>query len=81
MALVALLDANVLWSAALRDTLLTAAEFDLYRPAWTLRILDEVAHSLKARRPDLEPARIDRTIKMVRDAFPEALIENYESLV
>jgi hypothetical protein len=51
VALAALLDANVLWSAALRDTLLLAAESDLFRPAWTREILQEVSRSLKARRP------------------------------
>ncbi len=39
---------------------LIAAEHDLYRATWSQEILDEMARSLKARRPDLEPSRIDR---------------------
>jgi predicted nucleic acid-binding protein len=78
---VVLLDANVLWSAAVRDTLLLAAEHDLFRPAWSLQILEEMARSLKARRPDLDPARIDRTVEQMRRHFPEAVVAGYEDLV
>ena len=81
MALVALLDANVLWSAALRDTLLLAAEEHLFRPVWTRQILEEMSRSLKARRPDLDPARIDRTVDQILTHFPEALVERYEHLI
>lgn len=81
MPLVALLDANVLWSAALRDILLLAAEEDLFRPAWTRQILEEMSRSLKARRPDLDPARIDRTVDQILAHFPEALVEHYEHLI
>ena len=78
---VALLDANVLWSAALRDTLLLAAEENLFRPVWTRQILGEMARSLKARRPDLHPSRIDRTVDQILTHFPEALVEAYEHLI
>jgi hypothetical protein len=81
VALVALLDANVLWPAAIRDTLLLAAEEDLFRPTWTRRILEELARSLKARRPDLDPLRIDRTIDQILTYFPESLVEGYEHLI
>lgn len=81
MALVALLDANVLWSAALRDTLLLAAEENLFRPVWSRQILEEMSRSLKARRPDLDPARIDRTVDQILTHFPEAVVERYEHLI
>jgi predicted nucleic acid-binding protein len=81
LALVAVIDANVLWSAPLRDTLLSAAEAGLFRPVWTDQILDEVARTLKERRPDLDARRIDRTIKIIREEFPEALISGYEPLI
>jgi predicted nucleic acid-binding protein len=81
VAFVALLDANVLWGAALRDTLVRAALRELYRPAWTTEILAEVATSIKRRRPDLEPARIDRMVQLLREHLPEALIDGYEALV
>jgi predicted nucleic acid-binding protein len=81
VVLVALLDANVLWSAAVRDTLLLAAEEHLFRPVWSRQILAEMARSLKAKRPDLDPTRIDRTVSQILTHFPESLIEDYESLI
>jgi len=56
--------------AALRDTLLLAAEDDLFRPVWTRQILDEMSRSLKPRRPDLHPACIDRTVDQILTQFP-----------
>lgn len=81
MVLLALLDANVLWSAAVRDTLLLAAEAGLFRPLWTRQILEEMVRSLQARRPDLDPARLARTMDQMLTYFPEALIEGYEALI
>jgi len=78
---IALLDANVLWSTAVRDTLLRAAEYMLFRPVWSAEILDEVARNLKRRRPDLDPARIDRTLSRMRAHFPEALVADFETLI
>jgi hypothetical protein len=63
--LVALLDANALFSPALRDTLLRAAEYDLYRPAWSHRILEELKRLILRKRPDTDPARLDRTISLL----------------
>jgi predicted nucleic acid-binding protein len=81
VALVVLLDANVLWSAAVRDTLLRAAERALFHPLWSTEILDELARGLKRRRPDLDPARIDRTIALMARHFPEALVQGFEALI
>ena len=81
MAVVALLDANVIWSAAVRDTFLLAAEQGLFRPAWTQQILDEMVRSLKTKRPDLDPTRLDRTMYLMRTHFPEALIDGYQDLI
>src|SRR5574340_1378623 len=80
MRIIAVIDANVLWSAALRDILLRAASRGLYQPAWTDRIINEMAFSLKARRPDLDPARIDRTVSRILEGFPEALVEGYDDI-
>ena len=81
MPLVALLDTNALWSAAIRDTLLLAAEQNRFRPVWTRQILEEMSRSLKARRPDLDPGRIDRTVDQIITHFPDALVERYEHLI
>lgn len=76
----ALVDANVLYSAALRDLLLRAAEADLYRPHWTDAILAELARNLTANRPDLDPARIKRTVSLMNARFPEATVRGYADL-
>jgi len=81
VAFIALLDANAIWSAALRDTLLLAAEHDLYRPAWTRQILAEMARNLKGKRPDLDPSRVDRTVNRMLEHFPEALVDGYQDLI
>jgi hypothetical protein len=81
MPLAAVLDANAIWSAALRDTLLRAAEAGLYSPLWTARILEEMARSLKEKRPDLSERAIDRTVARMLSEFNGALIEGYEHLI
>ncbi|HEV8638661.1 MAG TPA: hypothetical protein VG370_30990 [Chloroflexota bacterium] len=81
MAFVALLDANALWPFILRDTLVRAHLARLYCALWSREILDEVARTLKRERPDLDPARIDRTCALLLEHFPDALVENYQDLI
>jgi hypothetical protein len=76
----AVLDACVLFPAALRDTLLRTAEACLYRPRWTDAILDEVRRNL------VESGRISkgqaaRLIDVMRGAFPSAMVAAYEHLI
>jgi len=73
MSLQAVLDANVLLPAPLRDTLLRLAEADLYVPRWSERILDEVAKNLvESGRTDT--ARAARVTETMAAAFPEAMV-------
>lgn len=55
----AVLDACVLVPVALADTLLRAAEAELYRPLWSERILGEVRSAILEVHPDQPPARVD----------------------
>ena len=72
MGFQAVLDANVLLPAPLRDTLLRLAEAELYVPRWSERILDEVAKNLvESGRTDAERAR--RVTETMAEAFPEAM--------
>jgi predicted nucleic acid-binding protein len=75
-----ILDANVLFPFLVRDALLTLAEAGIYRARWSAAITAEWRENLLAKRPDRKAA-IDRTIGLMRDAFPEALIEGFEPLV
>jgi len=73
MGFQAVLDADVLLPAPLRDTLLRLAEADLYVPRWSERILAEVAKNLvQSGRTDRE--RATRVTATIAAAFPEAIV-------
>ncbi len=73
MGFQAVLDANVLLPAPLRDTLLRLAEAELYVPRWSERILDEVAKNLvESGRTNAE--RAARVTETIEAAFPEAMV-------
>jgi len=78
--LVVLLDTNVLYPRALRDTLLRAAEAGLYRPCWSDDILEELRRNLAAR-PGVGDERAARLLAELRRAFPEAVVTGYARLV
>lgn len=68
---IALLDANVLYPARLRDLLMRLAIAGQYQARWSDQILDECFESLAGNRPDLSiamtatswlrPSRLERT--------------------
>jgi len=76
----ALLDASVLYPAALRDTLLRAAEAHLYAPAWSDTIVDEFVRNLVADGRIAEPGA-KRLRDALRTAFPNALVAGHEHLI
>lgn len=77
----AVLDACVLYPAPIRDLLLHLANAELYTPKWTDRIHDEWLRNLILNRPDLEATKLERTIREMKNAFPDSGVENYESLI
>ncbi|MEJ0056627.1 MAG: PIN domain-containing protein [Bacteroidota bacterium] len=77
----AILDANVLYPAPVRDLLLHLATFDLYKPKWTQTIQEEWKRNLLNRRPDLKTGQLDKTIHEMNKAFPDASVELYKSLI
>jgi len=74
MAFKVVLDANVLYPASLRDTLLRLAERKLYELVWTERILDEASRNLVVNQR-ADPAQAARLKAAMRRAFPEALVD------
>lgn len=75
----AVLDACVLYPNTLRDTLLRIAEYGVFQPLWSEQILDEV-HGVLIRngRPK---EKADYAIGCMKGAFPEAMVQGWESLV
>jgi len=78
---VALLDANVLYPARLRDLLVRLAIAGLYRARWTDQILDECFENLIADRPDLAAEHLQRTRQLLSIAIPDAVVVGYDHLV
>lgn len=74
----AVLDANVLYSAFLRDVLLRLAAAGLFLPYWTERIHDEWIRNLLANRPDISSAVLARTRAGMDRYFPGALVLGFE---
>ena len=74
-------DANVLYSAPLRDLLVRLARTRLFHGRWTNAILDEVFQALLANRPDLDPAALERTRRLICDAVPDCLVDGWEPMV
>lgn len=75
---IALFDANVLYPAPLRDLLIRLARTGLISARWTERIHDEWMRSLLKNRPDLDPAKVQRTRELMDAAVPGALVDGYE---
>ncbi len=73
----AVLDACVLGPISLADTLLRAAEKQLFRPVWSARILDETRLAIGAVHNELSTDLIDRRIWHMNETFDGALVENF----
>lgn len=79
---VALLDANVLYSAGARDFLPRLADRNLYNtPIWSAEIHAEWMRGILDDRRDLTRDRLERTRAMMDRHFPDALITGFENIV
>lgn len=78
---VALLDANVLYPARLRDLFLRLAIDGQFHARWSARILDECFDNLRADRPDLLSANLERTRRLMSTALPGAGVEDFEDRI
>ncbi len=74
----ALLDANILYSAVLRDVLVTLATFGIYEPHWSNQIHDEWMRNLALNRPDVARSDMERTRQLMEKHVPNASVSNYE---
>jgi predicted nucleic acid-binding protein len=79
MAFVVVLDACVLFPASLRDTLLRAAQADLYRLQLTEEILEEVRRNLVKK--TMTEYRAQRLISTLRENFQDSMISQHRQLI
>ncbi len=74
------LDANVLFPASVRDTLLRAAEAGLIQPYWSEQVLEEMRRNLvKTGQCSDEKAAL--LVATLRRAFPQSIVSGYEQFL
>lgn len=74
------LDACVLFPAALRDTLLLAAEVPLYHPCLTDEIVEEARRNLVNKRKSSE-TQAQKLVLSLNNAFREYFVKDYQPLI
>jgi hypothetical protein len=80
-ALVAFLDANVLYPAELRSFLMYLALAGLFRAKWSNAVHEEWITNLLKNRSDLTREKLERTRQLMDKAAFDALVEDYEDLI
>ena len=82
MKYIVIYDACVLYPSALRDVLIELAmpNYSLFQAKWTERIESEWLGNLINDRPDLDPKKLHRVARLMRQAIPDCLVTNYEKL-
>lgn len=80
MSFPVVLDACVLIPMPIADLLLRLATAKQFRPLWSDEILNEVERNL-VKKLHKDPHSARTRVNAMRDFFPDALVENYESLV
>jgi predicted nucleic acid-binding protein len=73
------LDTNVIYPIDIRDLLFWFASYDLFTPKWSKHIFDEWENVMH--RKGIPTKEIEKRISKAQNAFPDALVENYQSLV
>lgn len=71
----ALLNANVLYDALLRDLLLEMSVADLFQARWSPSILTELKATLERERPDIPVPAIDRLIETMNRHTRDCLVD------
>lgn len=79
--LTAILDANVLYPAPMRDLLLRLASAELFIPYWTEQIHDEWMNAVLRDRPDISVQKLRRTRELMDRHFPGAIVKGHQPLI
>ena len=78
--MIALLDANVLYSSRLRDFFMWLALQNAFQAHWTTEIQNEWMRNLLLKRPKILASNLERTQRLMNLALPYALLENVPEL-
>src|SRR5215469_3979823 len=81
MSYTAMLDANVLYPAPVRDLLLQLAVTDIYKARWTADIHREWIENLLENEPGRQRAALERTRDLMDQATRDAVVTGYKSLI
>ncbi|MBC7796095.1 MAG: PIN domain-containing protein [Pyrinomonadaceae bacterium] len=79
--LTAILDANVIYPAPLRDLLVRLSLSDAFRARWSETIHEEWMRNVLANRSDLTIEQLTRTKELMNKAVRDCLVEGFESLI
>ncbi len=74
-------DANVLYSASLRDLFVELATTDIVEARWTEEIHDEWMRNLLINRPDIRFEQVSRTKKLMNTSVENCLVQGYEGII
>lgn len=77
----AVLDANVIYPAPVRDLILNIADLEVLSPKWSEIIQDEWLRNLLKNRPDLSKSKLLKTVQIMNQAFPDAEVHGFEELI
>lgn len=78
MTPLAVLDACALYPPSLRDLLMRVAIAGAYEPRWTEEIHAEWIRNVLADNPNVTPAQLDRTRRLMNQTIPNCLVSGYE---
>ena len=78
---IAVYDANVLYPAPLRDLLIRLAQSGLLQAKWTEAIHDEWMRNVLENNPNISPARLERTKRLMNDAVRDCVVNGYEEMI
>jgi len=77
----AVLDACVLYPPSLRDLLMRLAVAGAYTLRWTEEIHEEWIRSVLADNPEVTPAQLERTCRLMNQAIAQGSVSGYEALI
>ena len=74
-------DANVLYSAALRDLMMELAVGDVFEPRWTEEIHGEWMRNVLLNNPNLTIERLVRTKNLMNASIKNCVVTGYEPII